>query len=92
MSERIVFCQKHQKEGKGLERVPYPGELGKRIYESICLEAWQQWLRQQTLLINENRLNVLDPKSRTFLEEEMVKFLFEGKSEMPAGYKPIEQK
>lgn len=88
MTERTVFCQKLQKEGKALLRPPYPGELGKRIYESISLEAWQQWLRHQTLLINENRLNVLDPKARAFIETEMNKFLFEGGSDKPAGYKP----
>ncbi len=77
MNDRIIFCQKLQREGKGLAKPPYPGELGQRIYQSICQEAWQQWIRQQTILINENRLNVLDPKSRTFLEAEMVKFLFE---------------
>ncbi|MBN9286473.1 MAG: oxidative damage protection protein [Gammaproteobacteria bacterium 39-13] len=90
MNQRMVFCQKLQKEAPGLTRVPYPGPLGQRIFESICMEAWQQWLQQQTLLINENRLNVLDPKSRSFLENEMQKFLFEGADEKPAGFKPIE--
>lgn len=88
MTERTVFCQKLQKEGIGLPRPPYPGELGQRIYESISVEAWKQWLRHQTLLINENRLNVLDPNARRFIETEMTKFLFEGGSDKPAGYKP----
>jgi Fe-S cluster biosynthesis and repair protein YggX len=77
MTERMVFCQKMQKEGLGLVKPPYPGELGQKIYDSICQEAWKQWLRQQTILINENRLNVLDPNARAFLEKEMAKFLFE---------------
>jgi Fe-S cluster biosynthesis and repair protein YggX len=75
-----------KKEAQGLARIPYPGPLGQKIYDSICQEAWQQWLRQQTMLINENRLNVLDPKARTFLESEMIKFLFEGESTPPPGY------
>lgn len=86
----MVFCQKMQKEAPGLARIPYPGPLGQRIFESISAQAWQLWLQQQTLLINENRLNVLDPKSRSFLENEMQKFLFEGSNEKPAGFKPIE--
>jgi Fe-S cluster biosynthesis and repair protein YggX len=86
---RMVFCQKLQQEAPGLERVPYPGALGKRIYEEISLEAWQQWLKQQTLLINENRLNVLHPDTRVFLEKEMKAFLFEGKTEKPKGFTPI---
>ncbi len=91
MSQRTVYCQKLHKEAPGLAHVPYPGPLGQRIYESISLEAWQMWLKHQTLLINENRLNVLDPKSRTFLEAQMQKYFFEGTSETPAGYKPIKQ-
>jgi Fe-S cluster biosynthesis and repair protein YggX len=89
MTNRFVFCEKHQKEALGLDFAPYPGELGQRIYNHICKEAWQEWLKHQTMLINENRLNLLDPKTRPFLEEEMVKFLFGQGSEMPAGYTPI---
>ena len=85
---RMVFCQRLKKEAPGLPNAPYPGPLGQRIFESISIEAWQQWMKHQTLLINENRLNVLDPKARTFLETEMEKFLFEGDSEMPAGFTP----
>lgn len=76
MTAHNVFCEKLSKEAPGLARPPYPGPLGQKIYNSISQEAWQQWLRQQTILINENRLNVLDAKSRAFLETEMVKFLF----------------
>lgn len=90
MKQRTVYCQKLQKEAPGLTHIPYPGPLGQRIFDSISLEAWQLWLKHQTLLINENRLNVLDPKSRTFLETQMNKFFFEGNEEKPAGYKPVE--
>jgi Fe-S cluster biosynthesis and repair protein YggX len=89
VDQRIVFCQKLQKEAPGLMRPPYPGPLGQRIFESISLEAWQQWLKHQTLLINENRLNVLDPKTRAFLETHMEKFLFTGDSETPKGFVPV---
>jgi Fe-S cluster biosynthesis and repair protein YggX len=63
---------------EGLERPPYPGALGQRVFDNISKEAWQLWLQQQTILINENRLSLAEPKSRVFLEEQMVKFLFEG--------------
>jgi len=75
---RMVDCVKLKKMADGLERPPYPGELGQRVFENISKEAWQLWLQQQTILINENRLSLADPKSRVFLEEQMVKFLFEG--------------
>jgi Fe-S cluster biosynthesis and repair protein YggX len=85
----MVFCKKLQKEAPGLERIPYPGLLGQRVFAEVSVEAWQQWMAHQTLLINENRLNVLDPKSRTFIEAQMEKFLFEGGSDTPAGYTPV---
>lgn len=71
-----VFCQKLQRETDGLERPPWPGELGQRIYAHIGKEAWQQWLAYQTMLINENRLSLLDPATRKFLAVEMERFLF----------------
>lgn len=86
---RTVYCQKLKKEAPGLERLPYPGELGENIYQNISKEAWQAWLTHQTLLINENRLNLLDESSRQFLEAEMKKFLFSDSAEKPVGYKPM---
>ena len=85
---RTVFCVKLQREAEGLGFAPYPGELGKRIYENVSKEAWIQWLAHQTMLINENRLSPLDPKARKFLEAEMEKYFFGDGSEAPAGYVP----
>ncbi|MCI0505596.1 MAG: oxidative damage protection protein [Gammaproteobacteria bacterium] len=85
---RMVQCAKLGKEAEGLDRPPLPGELGRRIYQSISREAWQQWLRHQTILINENRLSMVDPKHRAFLEEQMRKFLFEDNADMPAAFVP----
>jgi Fe-S cluster biosynthesis and repair protein YggX len=73
---RTVYCARLQKEGEGLGFAPYPGELGKRIYENISKEAWDAWIRQQTMLVNEYRLNMTDPNARSFLREQMEKFLF----------------
>ena len=87
---RTVFCQKLQRDAAGLGFVPWPGALGKRVFADICVEAWQQWLAHQTMLINENRLSPMDPKHRAFLETEMEKFLFGDGAEKPAGYVPPE--
>ncbi len=85
---RMVQCVKLGTEAEGLERQPYPGELGKRIFDSVSKEAWQMWLRQQTMMINEYRLTPIDPNHRKMLETEMVRFLFgEGASE-PEGFTP----
>jgi len=77
---RTVFCAKLQREAEGLDRPPLPGAIGKRIFEQISREAWQQWQRYQTMLINEYRLNLLDPKARQYLNEQMEQFLFGGGS------------
>jgi Fe-S cluster biosynthesis and repair protein YggX len=83
---RIVHCVKLGRDAEGLAFAPWPGELGKRIYEQVSKEAWAAWLAHQTMLINENRLNPLDPATRTFIAAEMEKYLFGGGSEKPAGY------
>jgi Fe-S cluster biosynthesis and repair protein YggX len=87
-----VHCNKLNKDAEALDFAPYPGELGQKILANISKEAWQQWLTHQTMLINENRLNMLDPESRKFLATEMEKFLFGGGSDKPAGYVPPEDK
>jgi Fe-S cluster biosynthesis and repair protein YggX len=73
---RMVQCVKLQREAEGLDRAPYPGALGQRLFDQVSKEAWQQWLRQQTMLINEYRLSPLDPKARKFLEEQMERYFF----------------
>ncbi|MEA3411434.1 MAG: oxidative damage protection protein [Pseudomonadota bacterium] len=85
---RTVQCVKLGKEAEGLDYPPYPGELGQRIYENVSKEGWQQWVAQQTMLINEYRLSPIEPKARIFLEEEMEKFFFGSGSQSPQGYVP----
>jgi Fe-S cluster biosynthesis and repair protein YggX len=78
-----VNCIKLKLEAEGLDRQPYPGDLGKRIYNNVSKAAWQEWLRAQTILINENRLNPLDPKAVKFLEQEMKHYFFGQNVGMP---------
>lgn len=85
---RTVHCAKLDREAEGLERMPYPGPLGQRIFDEVSAEAWGQWLRHQTMLINEYRLTPVDPKARKFLEEEMEKFFFGEGSEKPKEFVP----
>ncbi len=85
---RMVHCVKLDKEAEGLDYLTYPGELGQRIYDNVSKEAWQLWLRQQTMLINENRLSPIEPRARQFLEQEMEKFFFGEGSATPEGYVP----
>lgn len=89
---RTVHCARLGEELEGLEKPPYPGELGRRIYENVSKQAWQEWLGHQTMLINEYRLTPVDPKARKFLEGEMEKFLLEGGAAAPPpDYRPPEE-
>ena len=85
---RMVNCVMLKREAEGLDRVPYPGDLGQRIFDNVSKEAWQRWLGHQTMLINEYRLTPIEPKARKFLEEEMEKFFFGEGSSAPQGYVP----
>ncbi|RUO78964.1 oxidative damage protection protein [Pseudidiomarina taiwanensis] len=85
---RTVYCQYLKEEAEGLDFQLYPGELGQRIFENISKQAWAEWQKKQTMLINEKRLNLMDPEARAFLEQAMVDFLFEGKEIEIEGYQP----
>jgi len=85
---RMINCVKLGREAEGLDRPPYPGELGKRIYEHISREAWGGWTRYQTMLINENRLNLADPRARQYLAQQMEAYFFGGGADQIGGYVP----
>jgi Fe-S cluster biosynthesis and repair protein YggX len=84
----MVNCVKLGREAEGLKLPPYPGDLGKQIFENVSAEAWKLWITHQTMLINENRLSMVDPKAREFLAREMEKFFFGEGSAKPSGYVP----
>jgi Fe-S cluster biosynthesis and repair protein YggX len=79
---------KLKREAEGLDLPPYPGELGKRIFEHVSKEAWQAWLEQQKRLINEMRLNLMDPKARKYLAEQMEQHFFGEGADEASGYAP----
>ncbi len=88
----IVQCVKLGREAEGLKAPPYPGELGKKIYQNVSQEAWKAWLKHQTMIINEYRLSPVDPRVRKMLEEEMEKFFFGEGSVKPPEYVPPDPK
>ncbi len=73
---RTVHCIKLDKEAQGLDFPPYPGELGKRIFENVSKQAWGDWLKHQTMLVNENRLNLADARARQYLARQMENHFF----------------
>ena len=88
---KAVFCRKYRREMPGLEAPPFPGPAGQDIHDNISLQAWQDWQRHQTMLINEKHLNLRDMNDRRFLMEQMKKFFSGDDYEKPAGYVPPEE-
>jgi len=86
---RMVNCVVLGEEAAGLERVPYPGDLGQRIFENVSAAGWSQWIERQTMIINENGLSTIDPASLAVLEQHMLGFIFkEGDlGQQPAGFR-----
>jgi Fe-S cluster biosynthesis and repair protein YggX len=85
---RMVNCIKLGREAEGLDFPPVPGELGKRLWESVSKEAWAQWQKHQTMLVNENRLNLADVRARKYLLAQMEKYFFGEGVDQPSGYVP----
>lgn len=88
---KMVNCVILGEEVEALTKAPYPGELGQRILDNVSKDGWKKWMGQQTILINEHRINVVDPKGRAFLEEQMQRFFFGDGGDMPEGFTPVEK-
>jgi Fe-S cluster biosynthesis and repair protein YggX len=85
---RTVHCTYLKKDAEGMDFSPYPGELGLRIYNNISKEAWALWMKHQTMLVNENRLNLADLRARQYLARQMEKFFFGEGADQAMGYVP----
>lgn len=85
---RTVQCIKLGREAEGLDFPPLPGALGQRIFDNVSKEAWQGWLRYQTMLINENRLSLADQRARQYLAQQMEAYFFGSGADTPTGYTP----
>ena len=81
-----LFCIKLKQETARMSAPPFPGELGQKIFEHVSQKAWTMWIAHQTMLINEYRLSLADPKSREFLLQEMQNYFFGEGSEKPKGF------
>jgi Fe-S cluster biosynthesis and repair protein YggX len=85
---RTVNCVKLGREAEGMDFPPLPGVLGKKVFENVSKEAWQAWIKHQTMLINENRLSLADPRARQYLQQQLENYFFGDGAEMPAGFVP----
>jgi Fe-S cluster biosynthesis and repair protein YggX len=89
---RMVQCVKLQRELEGLDKPPFPGELGKRIYEQVSKEAWKLWTGHMTMLVNESRLSMSNPDAQKFLQEQVEQFFFGEGAALPPEYTPPQSK
>ena len=85
---RMVLCRKYKEELEGLDKPPVPGPKGQQIFETVSKRAWTEWVEQQTMLINEKRLSLIDPQARKYLAEQMERFLDNLPIEKASGYVP----
>ena len=85
---RTVNCVKLGREAEGLDFPPFPGALGKRVFENVSKEAWKGWLEHQKMLVNENRLSLADPQARKYLLEQTENYSFGQGADAAAGYVP----
>jgi len=85
---RMVKCVKFGKELPGLDRIPWKGDLGKRVYDNVSKDAWKMWLEHAKMVMNEYRLNPLDPNSIKIMEQQMEDFFFGEGAKLPEGYVP----
>ncbi|GAB2190662.1 oxidative damage protection protein [Sessilibacter sp. MAH2] len=85
---RTVFCRRYQKELEGLERPPYPGAKGEDLFNNVSKQAWEEWMKYQTMLINERKLNMMDLTARTYLNEQMEKFFSGSETDQIEGFVP----
>ena len=88
---RMVMCRKYKQELPGLDRLPYPGPKGQEVFNEVSRKAWDEWQKHQTMLINERRLNMMDPEDRRFIQQEMDKFLAGEEYAQADGYVPTSE-
>lgn len=90
--DRMVMCVKFGRMLPGLDRVPWKGELGKRIYDSVSKEAWKMWIEHSKMIMNEYRLNPLQPEALEIMEKQLEQFFYGEGAKLPEGYVPPKAK
>ncbi|HIG39509.1 MAG TPA: oxidative damage protection protein [Gammaproteobacteria bacterium] len=88
---RTVTCTRYNKELPGLDAPPFPGPRGQEVFESVSIQAWQEWQNLQTMLINEKHLNMMDKASRKYLNEQRDKYLTGQQVDHAEGYIPSKE-
>jgi Fe-S cluster biosynthesis and repair protein YggX len=85
---RLVQCIKLHKEAPGLDKPPFPGELGKRLYDQVSAQGFELWLEHQKMLMNEYRIDLSDKSARQLLKQQCEQFFFGDGSKPPPDFVP----
>ncbi len=70
-----ITCSRCGRDGEAMAAPPMPTALGAELQQRVCPDCWREWLRTQVMLINEYRLNLVEPEARKALEGQMRTFL-----------------
>ncbi len=84
----MVFCKHFGEELEGLDRPPLPGPKGQKIFDEVSKRAWQAWQAEQTMLINEKQLSLMDPEARKYLQDQMDRYLSGENYDRAEGFVP----
>ena len=87
---RIINCVKMKKDLEGLDFPPIPGPLGQKVWENVSKEAWNEWIKHQTMLVNEYRLNLSDVRARKYLMDQLDAHFFGAGADTASGFVPPE--
>ncbi len=85
---RMVQCVKLGREAPGMDKPPFPGALGERIFEHVSQDAWNLWTQHMTMIVNEYRLSMANPESQKILMDQMEQFFFGEGAQLPPDYVP----
>ena len=88
---RMVQCVKLGREAEGLDRPPFKGELGQKVFDTISKDAWRMWLEHSKMLINEYRLDLTSEHGQKLWMTELDKFFYGEGSQLPPDFTPADQ-
>ncbi|MBI3200427.1 MAG: oxidative damage protection protein [Polyangiaceae bacterium] len=85
---RMVQCVKLGREAEGLEKPPFKGDLGERVFQTVSKDGWRMWLEHSKMIINEFRLDLTSEQGQRVWMTELERFFYGEGSDLPPEFKP----
>jgi len=73
--EGLVNCSRFGEPRSRMAKPPFPGPLGKKVFDNVSLDAWNEWMSMGTKVINELRLDLTNPDHCEVYDQHMIEFL-----------------